>query len=115
MSEGALPAAEVGARQGETAARRRRWNHLQGVWVLQYRLSEQLLQGSREKGDVRFGQAQDRGKRRRRAKARKAREKGRMKIATPIQLTCPDCQRENEAERIYCHDCGARLDRSALA
>jgi len=38
-----------------------------------------------------------------------------MKTATPIQLTCPDCQRENEAERIYCHDCGARLDRSILA
>ena len=38
-----------------------------------------------------------------------------MKTAAPIQLTCPDCQRENEAERIYCHDCGARLDRSVLA
>ena len=38
-----------------------------------------------------------------------------MKTATSIQLTCPDCQRENEAERIYCHDCGARLDRSVLA
>lgn len=38
-----------------------------------------------------------------------------MRTAAPIQLTCPDCRRENEAERIYCHDCGARLDRSALA
>jgi hypothetical protein len=38
-----------------------------------------------------------------------------MKTATPVQLTCPECQRENEAERVYCHDCGARLDRSALA
>jgi hypothetical protein len=38
-----------------------------------------------------------------------------MKTATATQLTCPECQRENEAERIYCHDCGARLDRSALA
>jgi len=38
-----------------------------------------------------------------------------MKTATPIQLTCPECQRENEAERIYCHDCGARLDRSVLS
>lgn len=38
-----------------------------------------------------------------------------MKATVPIQLTCPDCRRENEAERIYCHDCGARLDRSALA
>lgn len=32
-----------------------------------------------------------------------------------IKLVCPECQRENEPERIYCHDCGARLDRSALA
>jgi hypothetical protein len=31
------------------------------------------------------------------------------------KLICPECGRENEAERIYCHDCGARLDRSALA
>jgi transcription initiation factor TFIIIB Brf1 subunit/transcription initiation factor TFIIB len=38
-----------------------------------------------------------------------------MKTATPVQLTCPECGRDNEAERIYCHDCGARLDRSALA
>ncbi len=32
-----------------------------------------------------------------------------------IKLICPECRRENESERIYCHDCGARLDRSALA
>ena len=32
-----------------------------------------------------------------------------------IKLACPECRRENEPERIYCHDCGARLDRSALA
>lgn len=32
-----------------------------------------------------------------------------------IKLTCPECRHENEAERIYCHDCGARLDRTALA
>jgi len=32
-----------------------------------------------------------------------------------IKLLCPECQRENEAERIYCHECGGRLDRSALA
>jgi hypothetical protein len=32
-----------------------------------------------------------------------------------IKLVCPECRRENEAERIYCHDCGARLDRTALA
>jgi hypothetical protein len=38
-----------------------------------------------------------------------------MKTETAIQLTCPECRRANEAERIYCHDCGARLDRSVLA
>ncbi|CAN5682567.1 hypothetical protein BH20VER1_BH20VER1_21510 [soil metagenome] len=32
-----------------------------------------------------------------------------------MKLTCPECRRENEPERIYCHDCGARLDRSVLA
>lgn len=32
-----------------------------------------------------------------------------------IKLICPECRRENEPERIYCHDCGARLDRSGLA
>ncbi|MEO7167631.1 MAG: zinc ribbon domain-containing protein [Spartobacteria bacterium] len=31
------------------------------------------------------------------------------------KLICPDCQHENEAERIYCHNCGARLDRTGLA
>ncbi len=32
-----------------------------------------------------------------------------------VKLVCPECQRQNEPERIYCHDCGARLDRSSLA
>ena len=32
-----------------------------------------------------------------------------------ITLICPECRRENEPERIYCHECGARLDRSTLA
>ena len=34
---------------------------------------------------------------------------------TTITLTCPECRHENEIERIYCHSCGARLDRSALS
>lgn len=29
-------------------------------------------------------------------------------------LICPECRYENETERIYCHDCGTRLDRSGL-
>ena len=32
-----------------------------------------------------------------------------------MKLICPECRHENEPERIYCHDCGARLDRSAIA
>jgi hypothetical protein len=30
------------------------------------------------------------------------------------KLICPECRRENEAERIYCHECGGKLDRSAV-
>lgn len=30
------------------------------------------------------------------------------------KLICPECRRENEAERIFCHDCGAKLDRSKV-
>lgn len=30
------------------------------------------------------------------------------------KLICPECRHENEPERIYCHNCGARLDRSSL-
>lgn len=29
-------------------------------------------------------------------------------------LICPDCRHENESERVYCHNCGARLSRSTL-
>jgi hypothetical protein len=36
-------------------------------------------------------------------------------MSPSIKLVCPECRRENEPERIYCHDCGARLDRTALA
>ena len=34
--------------------------------------------------------------------------------ATSTKLLCPECQHENEAERVYCHDCGSRLDRSKV-
>ncbi len=30
------------------------------------------------------------------------------------KLICPDCRHENEAERVYCHHCGARLDRTGV-
>lgn len=33
---------------------------------------------------------------------------------TTAKLLCPECRRENEPERIYCHDCGARLNRVGL-
>lgn len=34
--------------------------------------------------------------------------------ATGTKLICVECRHENEAERIYCHNCGERLDRSAV-
>ena len=33
---------------------------------------------------------------------------------TPAKVVCPECQRENESQRVYCHECGTRLDRSAV-
>jgi len=38
-----------------------------------------------------------------------------MSSATTTKLICAECRHENEAERIYCHNCGERLDRSAAA
>src|SRR6266545_1652343 len=29
------------------------------------------------------------------------------------RIICTECRHENEAERIYCHNCGERLERSA--
>src|SRR2546430_9064174 len=31
------------------------------------------------------------------------------------KFICTECRHENELERIYCHNCGERLDRSAVA
>lgn len=36
-------------------------------------------------------------------------------MTSTTKLICPECHRENEAERIYCHSCGERLDRSDVA
>src|ERR1043166_2552981 len=33
---------------------------------------------------------------------------------TETKVLCPECRHENEPERIYCHECGTRLDRSAV-
>ncbi|MFN2540682.1 MAG: zinc ribbon domain-containing protein [Chthoniobacterales bacterium] len=33
---------------------------------------------------------------------------------TMVKLVCAECGHENEPERIYCHSCGMRLDRSAV-
>jgi hypothetical protein len=35
-------------------------------------------------------------------------------MTSTAKLICPECRRENEPERIYCHDCGAKLDRTAV-
>jgi hypothetical protein len=34
-------------------------------------------------------------------------------MTTATKLICAECRHENEAERIYCHNCGERLDRSS--
>ena len=34
--------------------------------------------------------------------------------AAPPTLLCKECKYENEPERVYCHNCGAKLDRSLL-
>jgi hypothetical protein len=33
---------------------------------------------------------------------------------TATKVLCPECRHENEPERIYCHECGTRLDRTAV-
>jgi hypothetical protein len=38
-----------------------------------------------------------------------------MTTETTTKLICAECRRENEAERIFCHNCGERLDRSVAA
>jgi hypothetical protein len=35
-------------------------------------------------------------------------------VTGTTKLVCPECRHENEPERIYCHSCGTRLDRSAV-
>lgn len=35
-------------------------------------------------------------------------------MTSTTKLVCPECRRENEPERIYCHECGAKLDRTAV-
>jgi hypothetical protein len=37
-----------------------------------------------------------------------------MTTSTGPKLICAECRHENEAERIYCHNCGERLDRSTV-
>jgi hypothetical protein len=37
-----------------------------------------------------------------------------MTATATSKLICPECRHENEVERVYCHSCGAKLDRSAV-
>ena len=37
-----------------------------------------------------------------------------MSKPDPRKLTCNACNHENEIERVYCHNCGEKLDRSLL-
>lgn len=33
----------------------------------------------------------------------------------PVTLKCPECDHENEPQRVFCHNCGNKLDRTVLA
>jgi hypothetical protein len=35
-------------------------------------------------------------------------------ISTMPTVACSECRRENEIARVYCHDCGARLEKKAI-
>ena len=35
-------------------------------------------------------------------------------MTTPTTITCKECGHSNESQRIYCHNCGVKLDRSIL-
>ena len=35
-----------------------------------------------------------------------------MSQSSTPKLTCGQCGYENEPERVYCHNCGTKLDRS---
>ncbi len=37
-----------------------------------------------------------------------------MQKTDPRRLVCTQCKHENEIERVYCHNCGEKLDRSLL-
>ena len=100
---------------------------LQGLRFLHHRLPEQQLQGRREKRCARRCAHRGSGEKSGGSKegatvapaaappAKTAESKPKTSSFQVMTLVCPECRRENEPERIYCHDCGARLDRSALA
>jgi hypothetical protein len=122
MSGRALPASEMGPRKSEKIARDRRRHHFQRLRVLQHRLPERIVQGS---GKERIALGSERRKIHREQTGRRENRCGNIDgenveqtgqgIQFVIKLICPECQRENEADRIYCHDCGSRLDRSAAS
>src|SRR6476469_6209555 len=37
-----------------------------------------------------------------------------MSTTAVEMVTCGECRHENEFERVYCHNCGARLERRAV-
>src|SRR5205807_2852671 len=120
MREGTLPAKKMGTWKSETAHRHRRGPDFQRFGFLHHRLPERFLSRSGEKRRAcRAGECGQTGGERRQSccggDAGQARDKTEKAIRRMIKLICPECRRENEPERIYCHDCGARLDRTALA
>src|SRR5438552_884776 len=125
MSEGALPREKMASRQGQASARHWSGIDLQRVRILHHRLSQSFLQRGGEKRRAgwfaRCFLRRNINRQKRRWKRVAAggadRDDGKQaekRIDRMNKLVCPECQHENEPERVYCHNCGARLDRFAL-
>src|SRR5437764_15002861 len=122
MREGTLPAKKMGTWKSETAHRHRRGPDFQRFGFLHHRLPERFVSRSGEKRRTcRAGRCGQTPCERRQncscggGDARQARGNPKKAIRRMIKLICPECRRENEPKRIYCHDCGARPDQTAFA
>lgn len=125
MPQSSLSGQDLGSWQGQTTSGNGRGFDLQRLRILYYRLPEQVVSGGREKGRSRQrDQLDDRGKTVRRQGKLKRHARGRAFQTLRNQteegsdgmtvLICPDCRHENEPTRVYCHDCGAKLNRASL-
>src|SRR4029077_10975391 len=122
MSKKSVPSAQVGTWKSETASWHGSGDYFQRLRLLQHRLSEQGVPGSRQKrsaGHVergKIGGSEGNWWQKRTCKiANRLAQQTKKGVGRMTKLICRECRHENESERIYCHSCGARLDRSAVA